>query len=74
MGSHARLACLLSVLEVQWPVLSSPIVSPPDGLKNFNLDGYKYRNDLSDESNWVCTDYGPPHVMTNILLTETGSG
>jgi len=37
-------------------------IASPDGLKNFNLDGYKYRNDLSDESNWVFTRLQPPSV------------
>ena len=30
-------------------------IDSTDGLKNFNTDGYEYRSDLSDESNWVFT-------------------
>ena len=30
-----------------------------DGLKNFNTDGYEYRSNLSDESNWVFTRLQP---------------
>ena len=30
-----------------------------EGLKDFNSDGYEYRNDLSDERNWVFTRLQP---------------
>ena len=35
-------------------------IDSADGLKDFNSDGYEYRNDLSDERNWVFTRLQPP--------------
>ncbi len=37
-------------------------VSSPEGLKDFNLGGYKYQKHLSDDSQWVFTRKQPPPV------------
>ncbi len=35
-------------------------IDRPDGLKDFNTDGYEYRADLSDAASWVFTRQQPP--------------